>query len=117
MFISSNLFMNSFERYKKIDSEKKERYRHRGINGVEAGLGLGFATFFLAISIFFLVLELLLLLYSINIALKCTQPGTERIMHVTLAMFFTIPYAMLSIFFNKCAITNLQSSPGFLPVF
>ena len=115
MFISSSVFMNSYEKYKKLDAEnKRERFRHNRHQDFD-GMGLGFATFFLAISVLFLVLELLLLFYSINIAYKCSQPGPERIMHVTLAVFFTVPYALLTIFFNKCAVTNLQSSTGFLP--
>ena len=121
MLITSTLLKNQLEKYQ-LSKKNQEEYRHLGKSRqyrdpIISGLHSGFQLFFLAVAVFFLFLEFLVLLYSINIALKCTSPGPERILHVTLATLFAVPYAFFSIFFNKCATTTLTSSSGYLPKF
>jgi len=64
----------------------------------------------LVIAIIFVALEFLLLFFAINIALTCTQGGAERIVHVVLAILFTVPYMLLSIFFSDCAKKTLKGN-------
>jgi ABC-type multidrug transport system permease subunit len=121
MLISSTILKNQMEKYQ-LSKKRSDTYKHIGkskhyADPISAGINSGFELFFLSIAILFLCLEFLILLYSINIALKCTSPGPERIMHVTMAMLFTVPYALFSMFFSKCAATTLQSSTGYLPNF
>ena len=92
-------------------TRKKEEYsnRYSQLDSLDAGMGLGFSTGFLIISVLFLILELLLLFYSIGIVLQCTKPGPERIVHMVLAIMFTAPYALFSVLLNPCAKKYLTS--------
>ena len=92
-------------------NRKKEKYsnKYSELDSLDAGMGFGFVTGFLIISVLFLVLELLVLFYSIGIAINCTKPGPERIVHIVLAIMFTSPYALLSVLLNPCAKTYLTS--------
>jgi hypothetical protein len=58
--------------------------------------------------IIFFLLELFVLFYAIGIAIRCSTPGSERTVHVVLAIFFTFPYALIAIFFKKCAVNVLR---------
>ena len=97
MIISFTLLQNSMEKY------KKNRESYNKWEFAQAGLGMGLATGFVFISVVFFILELVVLIYALNIAVKCTQGGSERVVHVVLAVAFTFPYMLISLFFNKCA--------------
>ena len=56
-----------------------------------------------------LMIELLLLFYSVGIALRCTKPGTERFVHIVLVIMFPFPYALVSVIANPCAKKYLNS--------
>ena len=55
------------------------------------------------------ILELALLLYAMNIALKCGTTNLERLINILLALFFTIPYIILNLGFNKCITVRKAS--------
>lgn len=59
-----------------------------------------FKIFFLIIAIIFVIMELLVLFYAVNMAIKCTKAGHERTVHFVLATVFTFPYALISMFFS-----------------
>ena len=100
MIISTNLLKNAIEKYnyRKIN---KEGYTN--MESVNAGISASFDTAFLITSVIFFTLEVLVMLYSIVIALRCSQAGPERVIHIVLAVTFTLPYALLMLLFNKCA--------------
>ena len=54
------------------------------------------------ISVAFLIMEIMLMLYSLKLALRCSKPGMNRVAHVTMAFFFTFPYVLMSLFFSDC---------------
>jgi hypothetical protein len=101
MLITTSLLNKSLKTYNKTKNEDREGYSKS--ESLNAGMSAGFATGFLLIAVIFFVLELILLFYSVYIALKCTKPGAERVMHVVLATVFTLPYALISLTFNSCA--------------
>lgn len=109
----------NYDKYMKTKEEKhfknnnlRENYSLAQSSG--AGISAAFDSFLLVIAIIFFILEFLLLFYSISLALKCTSPGPERILHLTLAITFTLPYALFSAFFSKCSQDTLKNSDIFL---
>lgn len=86
----------------KNDNNDNNSYNEK-IHSLEEGIEYGYNVGMLSIGIMFLVLELLLLFYCIGIAIKCSKPGPERVVHVLLAITFTLPYALLNVLFNSCA--------------
>ena len=118
MLISSSFLNSSYSRFRK--NRDKNRRGHKGIEGYNlaqssgAGISASFDSFLLVIAILFFILELFLLFYALTLALKCTKAGPERIMHITLAITFTLPYALISAFFSKCAQSALQNSDIFM---
>lgn len=107
MLTSFSLFQSALERYQK-SKKKKEKYSvlESGTGGLAAGLASGF----LVLAIIFLALEFIVMFFGINIAIKCTKSGPERIIHIVLAIAFTFPYVLLSIMFNKCAVDTIRGN-------
>lgn len=62
--------------------------------------GLVFVLYVFAVSL--LLLEIMLLFYAVTIALRCSKPGMNRVAHVALALFFTVPYVLLALFLSPC---------------
>jgi NADH:ubiquinone oxidoreductase subunit 3 (subunit A) len=100
MIISTNLLKNAIEKYSK---GKRKREGYSSIESINAGISASFDSAFLIIAIIFFTLEVLVMFYCVVIALNCSQPGPERVIHVVLAVTFTLPYALLMLLFNKCA--------------
>jgi len=109
MLSSLLTFRKEFYKYQKARAEK-----YTADEVAAAGASASFLSFGLVLATLFLVLELLVLFYAISIALQCTNPGPERIIHIVLAITFTLPYVLLNVMFNNCAKQTLQiptSSP------
>jgi hypothetical protein len=106
MIISTSLLKKAINDRAMASKHQSEGYTL--LESTNAGMSLGFATGFLIMSIVFLFLELLVLFYSINIAVNCTSPGPERIVHVVLAITFTLPYALMNLIFVPCAKKTLN---------
>jgi hypothetical protein len=100
MLTSFTFLQNSLEKY---NTYKKNNENYSKWDSAQAGLGSGLVTGFLVIAVVFFALELLVLFFAINVALKCTKGGPERTVHVVLAIVFTLPYMLLNLLFNKCA--------------
>lgn len=119
MYVSSTLLNQAWEKYKK----NKDKYgeTNEGYSGTEsanAGAAAAFDSFFLVLAIIFFILEIVVLVYGIIIAINCTKGGAERIVHVVMAITFTLPYVLIMSVFNTCAQTvlkgetpNLDSNP------
>lgn len=60
------------------------------------------AFFLLALAIALFIMEIVVLVYAVRIALACSEPGANRVTHVILAVFFTIPYLLFSLFLAPC---------------
>jgi len=101
MIISTKLLKNSIEKY--IKGKRKQREGYSNMESINAGMSASFDTAFLIIAVIFFTLEVLVMFYCVVIALNCSQPGPERVIHVVLAVTFTLPYALLMLLFNKCA--------------
>lgn len=108
MFVSSSLLTNSFKNLN-YHKEKYSNNSNDNYNGIKHGSNAAVLSVMVVISIIFFILEFLLLFYCIIIALKCTEPGPERVIHIVLAVMFTLPYALINVVFNKCAIKTLRS--------
>ena len=94
MIISTSILKSSMEKYQ--DAVNKERYMNTGRSMVAE-------TIICLISLTLVVFELVMFFYAIKIAIECTHGGVERIIHLTLAIFFTLPYVLISVFFSDCA--------------
>ena len=103
MLASLYNLQREFYKYQKA---KAEKYDSGEV--IAAGASASFLSFGLVLATIFLVLEILVLFYAISIALQCTRPGPERIIHIVLAITFTLPYVLLNVMFNKCAQDSLQ---------
>lgn len=108
MIISTTFLTNALNKYKAY----KERRENFSNNAAQSGATASFLIFLLIIAIIFFTLEVLLLFYSIYIAVRCTKGGAERIVHITLAIFFTMPYALLNAVFSNCAKQTLRGEGG-----
>ena len=106
MIVTGTILKTSLDRYRKAQKNKENFSISVGAS-TGSGAAAAFASFTLAVSVIFFVLELVVLFYAINIALTCTKGGPERIVNIVLAITFTIPYVMLNILFNKCAKASL----------
>ncbi len=92
---------------KRLNESKKSMKTHENfetssssVQAIEgAEMGILFVVYMIAVA--FLILELLLLFYAVQLAMRQSQPGMNRIAHVSLAMFFTFPYLMFSLFLGK----------------
>lgn len=102
MLTSFTFLQSSLERYRK-DKENYSKW-----DSAQAGFSSGLNTGFLVIAVVFFALELLVLFFALNVALKCTKGGPERTVHVVLAIVFTLPYMLLNLLFNKCASDVLK---------
>lgn len=95
---------------KVCDNRKKKAENFTdGIGGsISNGASDAFDTAMLVFGIIFFAMEIILIYYALVMAFKCTEGGGERIVHVTLAVFFTFPYVLLMALFNKCGGDTLR---------
>lgn len=107
MIVSSSVFNNALKA--RVNALKRKKEGFSALDSTNDGMSLGFATGFLIIAIVFVMLELLVLFYAITMAINCTKAGPERIVHVVLAIVFTFPYVLLSMFFSPCAKKTLTT--------
>jgi NADH:ubiquinone oxidoreductase subunit 3 (subunit A) len=105
MLTSVTVLQNALERYER---SKKTKEKYNLLESGAGGMAAGMATGFLAVAIVFVALEFLVLFFAINVAFRCTQGGAERIVHLVLAVVFTLPYMLLNTLFNKCAVDVLR---------
>lgn len=119
MFISTTILKNSIDSYHK---NKKEYYHYSEDDNSEDNLEdnkiiifkLVFNLIILVIAIIFFIMELLVLIYAVNIAINCSSVGKNRIVHLVLAVMFTSPYMLLNIFFGKDCPQNFLKSESLL---
>ena len=64
------------------------------------------ASIFLSVALVVFMLELLVLVYAIQIAVSTTNHGKERTLHILFAVFATGPYVLLQLFFGN---SNVKS--------
>lgn len=107
MLISSVLLANSFQKHKEY---KKQKENYSGWQSSGAGISAGFVAFYMVIAMLFFLMELLLVIYAVFIAINCTRGGPERIVHIVLAVIFTLPYVLLNVFFSSCAQNTLRGN-------
>ena len=111
MIISCYILKSSYDKYYRL-KRNKEKFSNKktkfSINSFELGSELAYSYYIYIVSIIFFVMELIVLYYAISIAFNCTKGGPERIVNFILACFFTVPYVMLNILFNKCSKSLLR---------
>ena len=107
MFVSSIVLKNALENYSK--SKRREKYSSGDSTGSTTGSKTS-SVVLVAFAILFLLMELVIVYYSIVIAFSCSQKGPERVVNVILAVLFPVPYLMLNLLFNNCAKSTLQTS-------
>lgn len=105
MLTSFGILQSAVERYQ---AHKKKLETYNLMESGAGGLAAGLASGFLVIAIIFFALEILVMFYAIGIAIKCTKGGSERVIHIVLAIAFTFPYVLLSLLFNKCAVSAVS---------
>ncbi len=70
----------------------------KAMDGIEDGI----AYLIQILSITFFVFELIVMVYAVKHAITCSEPGMNRVAHIFMAIFFTVPYTLLSLFFSPC---------------
>jgi hypothetical protein len=108
MLISGSILYSAAEKYQRV-RRIKERYSEDSVATPVDGAAAAFSTFTLLVAIVFLMLEILLLFYAIGIAITCSTPGAERIVHLVLATTFTLPYMLLNTILSGCAKQRLRT--------
>jgi len=112
--LTSFSFLNSaLEGYRK---HKKKLEKYSNWDSAQGGLTAGLASGLLVVALIFFALELLVMFFAINVALKCTRGGAERIVHIVLAVVFTLPYMLINLLFNRCAVNALKGIDNNVPV-
>ena len=108
MIISTFVANKLIENYEK---NKKENYINNGgySNQQQSPLML----LPVIIGTIFMALEFLVLIYAVGIAIRCTSKTRERIVHLVLAVTFTLPYMLANAFFGDCAKGFLSESIDF----
>jgi mannitol-specific phosphotransferase system IIBC component len=87
----------------KANKKTKNKEKYSMLSSAKNGGVLATNIFLNIIGLIFLMMEFILIFYNVNIVLKCTKPGVERIVNMFLAIIIPIPYAFGNILFNKCA--------------
>ncbi len=108
MIISSCLLAYSYNKYKEHFKNKRENFAGQAF---ASGASAGFVTFILVMAIIFFILEILVLFYAIIMAINCSKAGPERVVHIVLAIFFTLPYALIMVIFSACGKHTLRGEP------
>lgn len=100
MLLSLNLIKSASEYYEKHKAkiEGYPKLQQAG-NGTKDGLTYAILIF----SLVLFVIEFLLVIYAVRIAYACSTPGYERLVHISLALFFTFPYLLIAVFLAPCA--------------
>jgi len=115
MLLSSSFLKSSYDRFKKNRGKnKKLKEGYNMANSSMAGVSASFDAFLLCVAALFFILELFLLFYALSIAIRCTKAGPSRVAHICLAIFFTTPYLLVAVFFNKCTQDLLENSTIFM---
>lgn len=65
-----------------------------------------FSQFLFAAVIF--VIELVILFYAVNIAVECNKSNVAKFIHITLAVFFTLPYLIGMMLLSPCASDKIS---------
>ena len=139
MLISSSMLKNSIEKYNNY-KRLKETYKMRSTDGSTDGTNGGSANgetttvivtpggnsdvenklesdlylvLMLTISFIFFVFEFLLLVIAVMVAVQTTTEGKERFVHLVLAVFYTMPYLLLMVLFNKKAQDYLSKKTSY----
>ena len=105
------LVRKSFYNYKK-DKDKDEEKKKYAPHESETKMSTVVSYIALVFSLIFFVMELFVLFYAIDIAIRCSKTQAERVVNLVLATTFTIPYVMLNILFNQCAKDRLRGGSG-----
>ena len=115
MLISTSILKSAIENFQQKQKVREDYNDDTDTMGSTAlGIETAFAIFFIVASIILFIAELIILLFLISNAIVCTQPGSERTLHLILIIFFTYPYALLTAFFgNGCMIGRLKTNQLF----
>ena len=104
MYLTSSNLCNAIENYKRAKTYEPFNVGE----AVSRGMNVAYTGFMLFIALLFFLMEILLVYYSIVIAIRCTKPGPERIIHFVLAITFTLPYMLINVMFSECARKSFE---------
>lgn len=102
MLFSSSILRKAMNDYNK----KKEMY----------GKSKDIPMSYIIVAVIFVLIELVILFYAVNIALTCGTTTGEKFIHVVLAVLFTLPYLLFMVISRqKCfeRAVNLKHSFNF----
>lgn len=113
MYVSISLLKKSCDRYFK--NNLKENFDDSKTNDSTSKVASNVNCMFLIASIVFFVIELILLIFALRIAISSSESGENRLLHVLLAITFTMPYLLLMTVAG--AKFNSSSRQNFSPSF
>lgn len=113
MYVSISLLKKSCDRYFK--NNLKENFDDsKNPNDSTSKVASKVNCMFLIASIVFFVIELILLIFALRIAISSSESGENRLLHVLLAITFTMPYLLLmtvaGVKFNSSSRQNFSPS-------
>jgi hypothetical protein len=112
MYVSIYLLKKSCDRYFK--NNLKENFDDSKDSSSTSKIASNVNCMFLITSIVFFVIELILLIFALRIAISSSQSGEDRLLHILLAITFTMPYLLLmtvaSLKFNSSSRQNFSPS-------
>ena len=102
MFFSSTLLTNAVTSYNSAQRKHLAMKSTSQVVDEPTMMERILAIIMLVAAIVFFILELVLVIYALKTAIICTKPGTERMVHLALAIFLTVPYIFASLFLSDC---------------
>lgn len=104
------LFTSSLLGHAINQRNKRKRIRESYTRGESASAGAAAAidSFLIILAAIFFLMELIALVFAINIALACSKSTGERIVNLVLALTFTLPYLLIRSVFSQCGMDALR---------
>lgn len=109
MLVSTTLLTKAAQNAQKSYKTYSENYKAKSEGQpaeeekVQKELPFSVTAILFALALIIFIFELIVLFHAVKIAIKCSKPGSQRICHIVLAVFFTYPYLLLALFLSECA--------------
>jgi len=115
MLLSLYTFQSCLIRYNKHEEKRRKKENYSVISD-NLDMESRIHRSMYGLSLIFVMLELTILYYAIRIAILCSKSRVEKIVHVILAVLFTLPYMVFSVFLTECAPKVLRGNSETMPL-
>jgi hypothetical protein len=102
MYLSTCMLNNAWCNYKNCNQNMMMMTPNHAKDKELSTAGKVLAVIVLIFALIFFILEVLVLVYAVVIALRCGKSGPEKVVHLVLAVTFTLPYMLIMTVFSPC---------------